>query len=139
MARKLPVILLLAVLGGCGSKQLPVAPAKGQVFYRGKPLEFGAVMFQPSIGPPARGVIQPDGSFQLSTYNTNDGAIIGPHQVRITCFESQRPVGSGPANTKAEPGVGKSLIPPKYTNLDSSGLRVEVKAANEPFVFKLAD
>jgi hypothetical protein len=139
MAHKLLVILSLALLGGCGSRQLPVAPAKGQVFYRGRPLEFGAVMFQPGIGPPARGVIQPDGRFQLSTYGANDGAVIGPHQVRITCFESQRPAGGVPTRTKAEAGVGKSLIPPKYTNFDSSGLRVEVKTANEPFLFKLAD
>jgi hypothetical protein len=141
MLRKLLVILLLAALGvvdGCGSSQLPVAPAKGQVFYRGKPLAFGSVMFQSNVGPPARGVIQRDGTFQLSTYGTNDGAVIGQHQVRIACFESQIPAGA-PVARSGEAGVGKSLIPPRYSNLDTSGLRVEVKAANEPFVFTLAD
>jgi hypothetical protein len=129
----------LGVLGGCGNKQLPVAPAKGQVFYQGKPLEFGSVMFQSVEGPPARGVILPDGTFQLSTYGANDGAVVGQHQVRIACFTSQRPSNGDPAARKGEVGVGSSLIPSKYSNFDTSDLRVEVKAANEPFVFKLAD
>jgi hypothetical protein len=142
MAQKLAISLALVALsatGGCGSGKLPVAPAKGQVFYQGKPLEFGSVMFQPSAGPPARGIIQPDGSFQLSTYGANDGAIIGLHQVRVACFESQRPAGSAPPAGKGEAGVGRSLIPAKYSNLDTSELLVEVKAANEPFVLNLAD
>jgi hypothetical protein len=142
MRYTLTLFLLLAalgVLGGCGNKRLPVAPAQGQVFYQGKPLAFGSVMFQPSVGPPARGVIQSDGSFQLSTYGTNDGAVVGPHKVRIACFETQRPSNGAPAARQGEVGVGRSLIPQKYSNFDTGGLRVEVKAANEPFVFKLAD
>ena len=133
------VLAALGVVGGCGGKQLPVAPAEGQVSYRGKPLPFGSVMFQPVMGPPARGVIQPDGTFQLSTYGSNDGAVIGQHQVRIACFESQRPSSKAPAAGGGEVGVGRSLIPPRYSNFGSSGLRVEVKAANEPFMFELVD
>jgi hypothetical protein len=142
MHHRLNLVLLLAtfgVVGGCGDGRLPVAPAKGQVSYQGKPLAFGSVMFQPTVGPPARGVIQPDGTFQLSTYGANDGAVIGQHKVRIACFEKQRPSDSATGTGRRVVGVGRSFIPQKYTNLDTSGLRVEVKAANEPFVFTLAD
>ena len=133
------VSMLLAVslfVAGCGGDQLPVAPAQGKVLLDGKPLEFGAVMFQPEAGPPARGQIQPDGSFTLSTYGNGDGAIIGKHRVRITCFESQRP-GYQPDPSQGEPGVGESLIPKKYQRLEQSGLTAEVKDETEPFVFEL--
>ena len=105
------------------------------MLYRGKPLEFGSVLFQPDAGPPARGVIKLDGTFQLSTHGLDDGAVIGRHRVRIACFESQQ--ANAPA--RAESGLGRSMIPSKYCNLTSSGLHVEVKVKNEPFVFELSD
>ena len=140
--KTLPLLLAAALSGvcGCGSNQLPVAPAEGKVLYRGKPLEFGSVMFQPELGPAARGLIQPDGTFQLRTSGLNDGAVIGEHKVRIACVESQRPGAASPqATDRSEPGVGRSLIPPKYANFAGSGLRVEVLANNIPFVFELED
>ena len=134
------VAMLGVVVAGCGSDRLPVAPVTGKVFYQGKPLEFGSVMFQPDKGPAGRGTIQPDGSFTLSTYSEGDGAVIGQHKVRIASFASQRPDHmAAPADAPHEPGVGHSQIPRKYSNLDTSGLRVEVKADNEPFEFHLTD
>ena len=83
-------LLMLAVFAGCngGPKMTPVT---GKVMYNGNPLEFGVVMFQPSSGQPARGDIQPDGTFTLSTYRLNDGVVLGKHKVRIACYESMRP------------------------------------------------
>jgi hypothetical protein len=34
-----------------------------------------------NLGKPAQGLIQPDGTFTMSTYGTDDGAVIGPHKV----------------------------------------------------------
>ena len=133
--------MLLAVLGlvvgGCGgNERLPTASVEGKVLYHGKPLEFGSVVFQPNSGPAAHGVIQPDGTFRLSTYVSDDGATIGKHWVRIVCSEDQQPgyVRPGPDLTR-----GRSLIPEKYSHIGTSGLEVEVKPANEPFVFELTD
>ena len=134
-------LLLLVVLCaavGCGSGRLPTAPVEGKVLYQGKPLQFGNVMLQPDSGPMARGTIQSDGSFRLSTYGSGDGAVIGTHRVRVACFENQSP-NAPPPNPTRELSVGKSLIPRKYLYLDTSGLRVEVESKNEPFVFELAD
>jgi len=132
--------VLMGSVAGCGSDRLPVAPVTGTVSYGGKPLEFGSVMFQPDEGPPGRGTIQPDGTFTLSTYSEGDGAVIGHHKVRIAAFESQRPSNmAAPPDAPREPGVGHSQIPRKYSNLDTSGLRVEVKASNEPFEFHLTN
>lgn len=137
-ARQLAVlgaVVLGAAVAGC-SDRLPTAPVEGRVFYQDKPLEFGSVMFQPDVGPPATGIIGPGGTFRLSTYAEGDGAVIGKHKVRITCFEGQRPGAPAPSPHE-EPSLGKSLIPRRYTVFSTSGLEREVKADNEPFVFRL--
>jgi hypothetical protein len=114
-----------------------MAPATGKVFYNGKPLEFGSVTFQPPSGQPARGKIQSDGTFSLSTFRPGDGAVVGSHKVRITCYESQR---GTLANTGGEPSLGESLIPIKYTFFDQSGLTAEVRREEStPFLFELND
>ena len=123
------------VCGGCGSDRLPTAPVEGKVLYQGKPLEFGSVIFQPDVGLPARGTIASDGTFRLSTHGNGDGAVIGRHRVRIACFESQDPA-APPLKPNEQPRVGRSLIPRKYNNPGTSGLRVEVNSQNEPFVFE---
>jgi hypothetical protein len=120
---------------GCNNNQLPVASVKGMVTHNGVPLAFGGIMFQPDLGPPARATIQPDGTFRLSTYGKDDGAVLGRHQVRITCYESQRPGNS--VKDQGEDGPNKSHIPEKYTMYVTSGFTATVKEINEPFVFDL--
>lgn len=132
--------LALAVLLGCrGSDRLPIAPVEGKVLYQGKPLEFGTVVFQPANGKTARGVIGSDGTFRLSTYDSGDGAVVGSHNVQVTCYETQRPGAPPPkVNAAGDADPGKLLIPAKYTRFYSSGLKAEVKPKdNTPFVFEL--
>jgi hypothetical protein len=107
------------------------------VLYHGKPLTFGGVLFQPENGPMARGKIESDGTFRLTTYRDDDGAVLGKHHVQIACYETQRP-DAKPAKP-VERGLGRPLIPRKYLRLDTSGLQVEVTDRNEPFVFQLSD
>ncbi len=131
-------LVMLCAAAGCGSGRLPTAPVEGKVLYNGEPLRFGSVMFQPDSGPIARGAINSDGTFELSTYTRGDGAVIGKHRVRIACFEDQGPEADTP-DLSGEPGIGKPLIPRKYTRSSTSGLSVEVKQSNEPLVFELSD
>jgi hypothetical protein len=135
----LPIGLAAAILvaDGCGSRRPATAPVEGKVVYRGKPLEFGSVLFQPDAGPPARGAIQADGTFHLSTHRDGDGAVLGVHRVQVVCNDMQRP--GAASQTSQEPGVGKSYIPPKYSRYDTSGLTREVRARNEPVVLELTD
>lgn len=129
---------MLTTCAGCGRGRLAVAPVEGKVLHKGKPLPFGSVIFQPDAGPAARGVIQPDGTFKLSTYGDGDGAVISRHRVRIAAFANQNP--QIPLDSpQRQPGVGRALIPSKYANFDSSGLSVEVETDNEPFVFDLKE
>ena len=103
------------------------------MFYNDKPLTNGVVMFQPSYGPPSRGTIQPDGTFELTTLGRGSGARPGINQVRVSSREE-------PPTQKGELKLGRLLIPERYTQFGDSGLTADVKAENnEPFVFHLTD
>jgi hypothetical protein len=124
--------LLMALVAGC-SKPDEYAAVRGQVFYNDKPLDQGVVMFQPAAGPPARGTIQSDGTFELETVDRGAGARIGTNRVRISAREL-------PKNYDTEIGLGETLIPLRYNDIATSGLTAEVKGdSNEPFVFHLKD
>lgn len=127
--RFMPLVMLvmavavLASAGGC--KRNPrVVPVKGKVLYNGQPLPFGSVMFQPDKGQPAVGDLTSDGTFTLSSYGPNDGAVPGKHSVSVSCYEGQRPGKAGGGDS-----LGKLMIPLKYTRFGSSGLTAEVKDA----------
>jgi hypothetical protein len=120
------VAAAILLSAGC-SKGPAVAPVSGKVLYNGEPLPYGSIMFQPASGQPAGAAIEPDGTFRLSTFSEFDGAIIGPHKVKVTCYTSQRP--SEKAQKKVgEATLGQLLIPLQYTFLDQSGLTATVPA-----------
>src|SRR5690348_7516913 len=76
--------MLLCQLGGCkNANELETAPASGKVLLDGKPLSRGTVTFVPPRGRVANGDIQSDGTFKLSTYRSNDGAIVGKHKATV--------------------------------------------------------
>lgn len=129
----LTVLSVVALLSGC--TQTPsVVPVSGKVLYNGEPLPFGIVMFQPEKGQAAQGEIQSDGSFQLSTYGPNDGAVPGSHKVSVRCFSSQK---SGPDGGDSG-APGRLLIPQQYTRFGQSGLSADIAAGStQPIVLEL--
>jgi hypothetical protein len=127
----LSIATVFALVAGCADKEF--TPVRGQVFYNDKPLTNGVVMFQPPFGPPARGTIQPDGTFELTTLGKGNGARPGINQVRVSSREE-------PPTQNDELKLGRLLIPERYTQFGDSGLTADVKAEdNEPFVFHLTD
>lgn len=87
MRQRVRVVPLFAVLAaaclGCGQGIHPVA---GKVVWKdGAPateLKDGQVVFESTTEEStARGVIQSDGSFRLTTLKENDGALVGQHRV----------------------------------------------------------
>ncbi|QDV71939.1 hypothetical protein [Botrimarina mediterranea] len=126
------VVASCVVMSGCGSTQ-ELAPVRGKVTYKGKPLTTGVVMFQPLSGPPARGRIQPDGTFELEMLGEGAGAPLGTNRVRVSSREPS-------ADTATETALGKLLIPKRYTDFATSGLTVEVAAdRTEPYLIELED
>ena len=114
------IIVLVAACAGCRSNSSPVAVVRGKIQLDDKPLANGFVITVPSAGRGAKGVIR-NGEFELGTFSTSDGAVIGTHKVAVTATEA--PQGAGP-----EAAAGKLLVPERYTNPDASELTIDVKA-----------
>ncbi len=132
MAMAAILVIVSAILAGC-SRGPELAPASGKVTYKGQPLKHGNILFQPSAGPPAKGEIGPDGSFSLSTFKNNDGAVIGKHRVQVICTAPQ----AKPANPDEEVPSAKSLIPEKYSNYVTSEITVDVVKGGGPYLIEL--
>jgi len=132
-------LLLAAVTvaaAGC-SRGPSIVPVQGKVHYNGQPLAFGSVMLQPDAGQPARAKIQPDGTFKMTTNRFGDGATVGRNRVRVTCYEGQGP---SAAEGEGEPALGKSLIPRRYADIDTSGIVVQIEPpGNDNLVIELTD
>ena len=91
----LPVALGLAALAGCGPGHgLDLGRVSGKVTYRGEPIRYGFVTFQPDSakktdGPPAMSTIGQDGSYALTTQDADDGALVGFHKVGIIALDPE--------------------------------------------------
>lgn len=78
-------IFLLSALAGCNSGQLPTHPVEGRVVFEdGSHPKFGSIEFY-SVDHQinAQGKIDRDGTFTVGTYEDQDGAVAGKHQVII--------------------------------------------------------
>ncbi|PQO27289.1 carboxypeptidase regulatory-like domain-containing protein [Blastopirellula marina] len=89
--RTMTIAALLAALiifSGCETPGLPTYPVQGQVqFEDGTPVRSGYVeTISREHRVNARGKIQRDGSFELTTFHEADGAVAGPHDVIVVQF-----------------------------------------------------
>ncbi|WP_166831205.1 hypothetical protein [Thalassoroseus pseudoceratinae] len=85
---------LTALCGlGCGggTDEFPVAEATGQVLCEGKPVANVRVWFSPKAtgnsansGKQGNAVTDTEGRFVVSTYETEDGAVIGSHEITVS-------------------------------------------------------
>ena len=132
-------MLALTTVAGCGGDSVERIPVRGQVLHQGKPLEFGNIMFQPlGGGEIARGDIQSDGSFTLSTKKDGDGVQVGQCRVRVTAFEAQRGEAADPR--KMEMPLGESAIPDKFQSFGASEVVVDITPDTpQPVIISLDD
>lgn len=122
------VMLLLAAPLGCSGGKVPV---RGVVTLDdGSPLTKGLVVFERRDGGPpitARGEIQPDGRYEISTDKPSDGVPLGRYKVLVN-----------PLDLSDVPDEQKLLpFDVKYTKFATSGLECEVKAGGTEFPIKL--
>lgn len=115
----------------------PVTPVSGKVFYRGSPAAGAEIVFRPLTGAAkrknagARGRVEADGTFCLTTYRAFDGAVAGEHQVSITWYPPA-PANGGPR--------GGNRLPERYARPDTSKLTATVQSGSRnEFVFELTD
>ena len=96
MNQKLLVFSLLAAAaciacGGCSGSDRPAcAPVRGEVTYLGKPVVGATVAFLCHGAPrPAMGTTDATGTYQLTTFEPDDGAVIGTHVVTVKKYAMQ--------------------------------------------------
>lgn len=134
-ARTLPATLALMALGcGSGSEFPETLPVSGKVTYKGQPVPKGTITFQPDQGQVATAPIQPDGSYQLSTFAPNDGALPGHHKVMVLANDGADNMMPGSSPGYKTP---KDLVPKKYSSLATSGLAADVIKDKKEYNFDL--
>jgi hypothetical protein len=114
--------LALITLVGCGSGGVRTYPVSGTVtFSDGTPLAGGLVQFRSVTGEHrvgARGPIQQDGSYQLGTFEFDDGVVEGDHEVLVTPPPFQ--------GDRDEIRYIPEIIHRKHSSFTTSGLRYTV-------------
>ena len=125
--------LFCAVLGmcvGCNRGRASLAPVTGTIEYNGKPLEQGMIVFYPAEGRSATGIIEDGEITEVSTYDPGDGAPLGHVKVVVTSVDR-------PDADMYTPK--KSLIPVKYTQLQTTTLEADIERGKNVLEFQLTD
>jgi len=120
----------VVVLASCSSREprQNVVPVKGKVIFQGKPLanaqvylsklsESAAPLSEADRKLRPQGITGPDGTFQLTTYDPNDGAPPGKYLVGVVAQKEAKFADDT-----------ESIIPGRYANPKISGVMVTVKA-----------
>jgi len=124
----LPMVAMLAC--GCGDDgRHPTYRTEGTVtLSNGEPLSGGWIEFQladDARAPSAKARIQPDGHFELGTYDEADGAVEGLHQVLVLPafppIADPRQANASPPDPKLYPEINA-----RYRSYETSGLKFSV-------------
>jgi hypothetical protein len=147
-----PMMLVAMVPIACSSdsSKPKLGKVSGTVMYNGKPLTAGEVVFTPlsgkggESGQVAAGHIQADGSYSLTTFDTDDGAILGQHAVTVILREGTSDASFKSKVTKEGTGriryiLPKSVVPEKYSKVDSTPFRYTVEASGNTINLELKD
>jgi hypothetical protein len=155
----LATLIYMAVIyssPGCNrSDRLATFPVHGKVMYRGKPVTGASVAFlAPGASRVAGGTTDESGEFQLSTFEPNDGAIVGTHEVTVKKYQHEPPpLPQAPASGEIDPAVearftvemarwqktASFAVPKKYTDRKTSDLRKDVKNGDNVIDIELRD
>jgi hypothetical protein len=149
MVNRLLLPFLVAILplfgAGCGSKGKAVK-VEGVVKVDGSAAPGIMVKFvnQDKGGRDADGLTDDNGVFQLTTFNTNDGAVPGTYKVVLSkpSLAAETPKSSGPDESSAvrmtqamqafaksqgpKPGAPKSIVPDVYSKADTTPLKYQI-------------
>jgi len=107
----------LTMIGAASCGNQTYFPVSGKITHKdGTPVTAGLVIFEPvNQKSGARGEIHTDGTFQLGTNNTRDGAMEGEYKVLVA-----------PPPLPEEGKRLRSPIHPKYQSLESTPLKFTV-------------
>ncbi|MDA0283960.1 MAG: hypothetical protein O3B13_15505 [Planctomycetota bacterium] len=120
----LAVFFALAVLTGCSDRPQTYLVHGMVVYPDGKPLTKGTVEFEAlDLKRPitASGEIAADGTFQLGTFEANDGAIAGSHRVAVIADPE---IGTGAERPELLPPL---VLDPRFSEFKTAGLEFTIK------------
>jgi hypothetical protein len=133
----------MVLLLGCGKttrERKPVFPVSGKVLFNGRPAAGALIAFHPAEELDNPRALRPiatvarDGTFRLTTYDTNDGAPAGEYVVTVYW--------PGPLPKHSPPGeVGPDQLGGRYATPRSPLCRMTIKECDNqlgPFQVKLA-
>jgi hypothetical protein len=132
---------LIALLGvgliGCGGKG--TTPVRGVITLEGTPIAGATVLFMPDGQDgcrPASGFTLSDGTFRLTTYKLDDGALAGKYRVLIQKTEAAKDRGAAERSAleRAKDKIQeeslqrnrKPTLPEAYAKFDTTPLRCTV-------------
>lgn len=125
---------LLSLFLGCGSGDAfkdgrpAVVPAAGVVTWNGSPVAKAQIVFVADGGSySASGLSAEDGSFQLSAFPPDAGAVPGKYKVMVIKAD----VPEIQDENSTELARAKPLIPTKYADPNKSGLAVEIPESGD--------
>lgn len=91
--RSIPVLLLMFAVGcGGASERPPTHPVSGTITMDSKPVVDANVVFQPvkpDAGTPAFGKTNSDGYYELTTFDTGDGAMAAQYTITVSKQNAQ--------------------------------------------------
>lgn len=133
----LALCVLLAIAVGCKEEppRRPTVQVSGELYCDGEPAAGAMLYFIPVTGPDPLVPVNPtanvreDGSFTIRTYTGSDGAPEGEYRVAIVWEELTD-------NPDEQLGGGKSKIPARYNDPNTSGLRVTI-SKTQPFLERI--
>jgi hypothetical protein len=121
----LVVAVALCCLTGC-SDRLRTYPVSGKVrFKSGEPVKVGTIELKSREHDiHARGILERDGTFHLTTYETGDGAIEGKHDCVLVQFVMTEGLKGHRPST-----IG--VVDRRYSSYASSGLTVDITPSKQ--------
>ena len=156
------VVAMCFLLIGCTRTDRPaIAPVRGQVTYQGKSVAGASVAFLcPGASRPAVGMTDEAGNYQLTSFEPNDGAMVGTHVVTVNKYSTEpetgvpaiEPPAGGKSTTKAIENAMRQtalqiekmdkerpLLPRKYADRSTSDLRKAVVDGDNVINIELAN
>lgn len=127
----LACLVVFAQLVGCGYRRPKRVPVSGLVLIDGTPLRAPAkgvahVRLVPPDGRPAIGQIDSEGRFRLTTFEGEDGCLLGKQKVEVMVYE------------QISPAARRWLVPKKYADFRTSGKTVTIDGPTDALQIDLS-
>ena len=125
-------LVTLVAANGCGDGKITRYPVTGTVLVDDKPAEGVQVIFIPVEGSdefmrerPA-GYSGPDGTFQLTTFGTDDGAPAGDYQVMLRWFVANPQSAPAERDDRQARAPTPDRLGGRYANPEQTGLKATI-------------